>query len=116
MRGCVRARFLNLYLQLLGGAKLDYDLLVLDSTPILPSPQSYTRFARAYMATMPAPVKFIPKVQNEGKKCFVQLLYLTHAYVLFSLHTSAAIASSFLRISYRTASCFQTVLFSTQSR
>ena len=55
-------RFLNLYLQLLGGAQLDYDLLVLDSTPILPSPQSYTRFARAYMATMPAPANWIPKV------------------------------------------------------
>jgi hypothetical protein len=33
------------------GAQLDFDTLILDSTPILPKPESFTRFARAYMAT-----------------------------------------------------------------
>jgi len=54
--------FLNLYLQKLGGARLTFDTLVLDSTPILPKPTSFTRFARAYMATMPKPFNLIPKV------------------------------------------------------
>jgi len=54
--------FLNLYLQLLSGAAIDFDTLVLDSTPILPKPTSFTRFARAYMATMPKPISFIPKI------------------------------------------------------
>lgn len=41
--------FLNLYLLLSAGVKIDFNTLVLDSTPILPKPSSFTRFARAYM-------------------------------------------------------------------
>ena len=55
--------FLNLYLTLMAGVPLKFDTLVLDSTPILPKPASFTRFARAYMASMKdSPVALIPKL------------------------------------------------------
>ena len=55
--------FLNLYLTLLSGVPLRYSTLVLDSTPILPKPASFTRFARAYMASMKGtPFAMIPKI------------------------------------------------------
>jgi len=73
--------FLNLYLQKLGGASLTFDTLVLDSTPILPKPTSFTRFARAYMATMSKPVSLIPKL--------VPLpLHLAYVYLRWSLSSA----------------------------
>jgi len=41
--------FLNLYQLLFAGVAIEFKTLVLDSTPILPKPAAFTRFARAYL-------------------------------------------------------------------
>lgn len=46
---CMSGGFLNLYLLLAAGVPLEFDNLVLDSTPILPKPSSFVRFTRAYL-------------------------------------------------------------------
>ncbi|CAM9758800.1 unnamed protein product [Chrysoparadoxa australica] len=46
---CMSGGFLNLYILLASGVPLTFDKLVMDSTPILPKPSSFVRFARAYM-------------------------------------------------------------------
>lgn len=52
--------FLNLYQLLFAGVKIDFKTLVLDSTPILPKPAAFTRFARAYMDSVGLTI--IPKL------------------------------------------------------
>lgn len=47
---CLSGGFLSLYVLLRSGTRLSYDTLLLDSTPILPKPVAYTRFARAFLA------------------------------------------------------------------
>lgn len=47
---CLSGGFLSLYVLLRSGNRLTYDTLLLDSTPILPKPVAYTRFARAFLA------------------------------------------------------------------
>lgn len=47
---CLSGGFLSLYVLLRSGSRLSYDTLLLDSTPILPKPAAYTRFARAFLA------------------------------------------------------------------
>jgi hypothetical protein len=47
---CLSGGFLSLYVLLRSGNRLSYDTLLLDSTPILPNPVAYTRFARAFLA------------------------------------------------------------------
>ena len=46
---CMSGGFLNLYLTLASGAQLEFDTLVLDSTPIMPKPSSFVRFLRAWL-------------------------------------------------------------------
>lgn len=41
--------FLNLYLLLAAGVPVQYDKIILDSTPILPKPRAFTSFQRAYL-------------------------------------------------------------------
>lgn len=53
--------FLQLYQLLYSGVKIDFNTLVLDSTPILPRPSSFVRFARAYLSTTKK-LAWIPKL------------------------------------------------------
>jgi len=53
--------FLHLYQLLYSGVKIDFDTLVLDSTPILPRPRSFVRFARAYLSSNKK-LAWIPKI------------------------------------------------------
>ena len=46
---CMSGGFLNLYLLLSAHVPLRCRTLVMDSTPILPQPRAFVRFARAYM-------------------------------------------------------------------
>lgn len=67
--------FLNLYQLLFAGVKIDFNTLVLDSTPILPKPASFTRFARAYMQTVD--LKWVPKlVPAKVHLAFVSMKWL----------------------------------------
>jgi hypothetical protein len=69
--------FLNLYQLLFAGVKIDFKTLVLDSTPILPKPAAFTRFARAYMDSVGLTI--IPKLSE----------YLPHGSHTYHACTSA---------------------------
>ena len=59
---CLSGGFLALYVLLRSGVDLRFNRLLFDSTPILPKPSAFTRFARAYMESvgLALPLKLFP--------------------------------------------------------
>lgn len=49
---CLSGGFLALYVLLRSGVGLKFNRILFDSTPILPKPAAFTRFARAYLASV----------------------------------------------------------------
>mmetsp|Transcript_27114 Transcript_27114/g.65477 ORF Transcript_27114/g.65477 Transcript_27114/m.65477 type:complete len:331 (+) Transcript_27114:126-1118(+) len=64
---CLSGGFLSMYVLRSSGVPITYSSLVLDSTPILPKPGSYTRFTRAYMREngLAFPLKLLPTRAHE---------------------------------------------------
>lgn len=64
---CMSGGFLHLYTLIRSGVQLRCDTLLFDSTPILPKPAAFTRFARAYMESegLTLPLKLLPRQAQE---------------------------------------------------
>lgn len=60
---CLSGGFLSLYVLLRSHVPLTFSTLLLDSTPILPKPAAFTRFARAYLNSLgfSLPLKLFPR-------------------------------------------------------
>jgi len=65
---CMSGGFLALYVMLQSGVKLRFSQLLFDSTPILPKPAAFTKFARAYLRSigLTLPLKLLPKRLHQG--------------------------------------------------
>uniref|UniRef100_A0A7S0W402 AB hydrolase-1 domain-containing protein n=1 Tax=Hemiselmis tepida TaxID=464990 RepID=A0A7S0W402_9CRYP len=65
---CMSGGFLQLYLLLAAKVPIQFTRLVMDSTPILPQPKAFVRFARAYMDDNGLSVvpKFLPLRLHNG--------------------------------------------------
>lgn len=65
---CMSGGFLNLYLILSAKIPVQFDHLVMDSTPIMPKPAAFVRFARAYMNDngLKAVTKILPEPVHTG--------------------------------------------------
>lgn len=64
---CMSGGFLHLYTLIRSGVELRCDTLLFDSTPILPKPAAFTRFARAYMESegITLPLKLVSRQAHE---------------------------------------------------
>jgi len=64
---CMSGGFLHLYTLIRSGVQLRCDTLLFDSTPILPKPAAFTRFARAYLESegITLPLRLVSRAAQE---------------------------------------------------
>jgi len=69
---CMSGGFLNLYLILAAKIPLEFEHLVMDSTPIMPKPAAFVRFARAYFNDngLELVTKVLPESVHVGYQTF----------------------------------------------
>ena len=94
---CLSGGFLALYVLLRSGVGLRFNTLLCDSTPILPKPAAFTRFARAYMESvgLTVPLRLFPQRLHQ------KLIELRWGISIFYINLSMTVRSFARRLAAR---------------